>query len=169
MNAQLLDLFIIAMSVMVLIQLGILTALLVSVRKSSRHMENLAEQVSQRALPALETAQGILSDARPRLNALAENLEVISSSARNQMQRLETTVDDTLDRLRLQVIRADEMTSRALDRVEDSAEAVQTSLTTPARQLSGVMQGVAVGVEAYFRGNRNRRRGETRQDEEMFI
>lgn len=169
MNAQYLDLFIIAMSVAVLIQLGILAALLVSMRKSSRRMAQIAEEVSRRALPALEAAHGILADARPRLDVIGANLEALSGSARNQMQRLETTVDDALDRLRLQVIRADEMTSRALDHVEETAEAVQSRLSTPARQISGVMQGVAVGIEAYLRGNRNRRRGELRQDEEMFI
>jgi ABC-type transporter Mla subunit MlaD len=168
MNANYLDLFIIAMTVAVLIQLGILTALAISVRKTSKRMETLADQASQQAIPALAVARGILEDARPRLQAITHNLETTSGSVRHQMERLEATVDDALDRLRLQVIRTDDMTSRALDRVEETAEMVQEKVSTPARHFSGIMQGVAVGVEAYMRGNRRRRR-DTRQDEEMFI
>jgi ABC-type transporter Mla subunit MlaD len=169
MNSNLLDLFIIAMSIAVILQMGILVALLVSVRKSSARMESLAGELHRRALPALDTVHHILADSRPRLNSVMENVSATTGAVRAQAERLEATLDDVLDRARLQVIRADELASRALDHVEVTAENVQGSIAAPARQLSGVMQGVAAGLEAYFRGNRTRRRGEVRQDEEMFI
>jgi len=58
----------------VLLQAGILAALYLSVRKSSSRMEALAEEVKTKALPTLETAQTMLSELRPKLQEIADNL-----------------------------------------------------------------------------------------------
>jgi hypothetical protein len=169
MNSSLLDVFIIAMSIAVLIQMGILVALFVSVRKSTARMETMADDLHRRAAPILDTVTGILADSRPKIDSVMNDVAATSGAVRAQVERLEVTVDDALDRARLQVIRADEITTRALDCVEETADVVQTNLAGPARRLSGVMQGVAAGLDAYLRGKARPRRGDMRQDEEMFI
>jgi len=79
-----------------------------------------------------------------------------------------------VDRARLQIIRTDELFTRTLDRVEQTSDMVHKTVVSPVRQLSGLMQGITVGLEFLF-GNRSRRNGGSREDrrpvpqDEMFI
>jgi hypothetical protein len=90
------------------------------------------------------------------------------------VERLDATVDDVVDRARLQIIRTDELLSRTLDRVEETSEMVQRTVVSPVRQFSGLIQGVTAGIE-FLLGNRGRRNGGSRESrrpvpqDEMFI
>jgi len=171
---NLIPLFIALTGAAVLLQAGMLVALYLSVRKSSVRMEALAVEVKTKALPAIETAQAILTDLRPKLTVIADNLTETTHSVRSQVERLDATVDDVVDRARLQIIRADELLSRTLDRVEETSEMVQRTVVSPVRQFSGLIQGVTAGIE-FLLGNRGRRNGGSRESrrpvpqDEMFI
>jgi hypothetical protein len=73
----------------------------------------------------------------------------------------------------LQIIRADELLTRTLDRVEQTSDMVHQTVISPIRQLSGLMQGITVGLEFLFggRGRKNGSREERRPvpQDEMFI
>jgi methyl-accepting chemotaxis protein len=167
-------LFIALTGAAVLLQAGMLVALYLSVRKSSVRMEALAVEVKTKALPAIETAEAILAELRPKLTVIADNLTETTHSVRSQVERLDATVDDVVDRARLQIIRADELLSRTLDRVEETSEMVQRTVVSPVRQFSGLIQGVTAGIE-FLLGNRSRRNGGSREarrpvpQDEMFI
>jgi tetrahydromethanopterin S-methyltransferase subunit F len=158
----------------VLLQAGILAALYLSVRKSSSRMEALAEEVKAKALPTLETAQTMLSDLRPKLQVIADNLMETTISVRAQVQRVDATVTDAADRARLQIIRADELVTRTLDRVEETTDMVQKTVVSPVKQFSGLIQGVTAGIE-FLLGGLGRRNGGSREarrpvpQDEMFI
>jgi hypothetical protein len=87
---------------------------------------------------------------------------------------VDATVNDVVDRGRLQIIRADELLTRTLDRVEHTTEMVHNTVISPIRRLSGLMQGVTVGLE-FLLGGRRRRNGSSREErrpvpqDEMFI
>jgi hypothetical protein len=115
----------------------------------------------------------MLSEARPKLETLITNLSDSSTMVRSQLERLDATVNDVVDRTRLQIIRADELLSRTLDRVEQTSDMVHNTVVSPIRQLSGLMQGITVGLEFLF-SRRGRRNGgsENRRpvpQDEMFI
>ena len=113
-------LFIVLTGVAVGLQAGILVAMYLAVRKSSARMDALATEVQTKALPALETAHAMLAELRPKLQVIADNLAATTSSLRSQVQRVDATVNDAVDRARLQIIRGDELLSRTLDRVEET-------------------------------------------------
>jgi methyl-accepting chemotaxis protein len=164
-----LTLFVIVAAVAIVLQMTILLALYLSVRKTSSRMEALADEVKARALPMLDAAQSIMVDSRERIDTLTRNAAEISTTVKSQVDRVSATVDDVVDRTRLQVIRADELVTRTFDKVEETTETVQTAVAAPVRQLTGVLQGVAVGLGAFF-GNRQRRQGmRAAEDEELFI
>jgi cysteine synthase len=79
---------------------------------------------------------------------------------------MESTVNDLLDRARLQIIRADEMVTRAMDSVEDTTDKVAHSVTSPIKHASGIMQGISTGLGTYFSQRRTRNTGPS---DEMFI
>lgn len=167
-------LFIALTGAAVVLQACILAALYLAMRKSSERMEAIANELKGKAIPALEQAQLVLTDVRPKLAIIAENLEEATTLLRSQLERVDATVNDVMDRGRLQVIRADELLSRTLDRVEQTSDLVHRTVVSPIRQFSGLMQGITVGLEFLFggRGRRNGDRGEARRpvpQDEMFI
>jgi len=167
-------LFIALTGAAVVLQAGILAAMYLAVRKSSARMDALATEVKTKALPTLETAQAMLIELRPKLQTIAENLAETTSSVRSQVQRMDATVNDVVDRARLQVIRADDLLSRTLDRVEETSDMVHETVVSPVRQFAGLIQGVTAGIE-FLLGNRSRRNGRGREarrpvsQDEMFI
>jgi hypothetical protein len=158
----------------VLLQAGVLVAMYLAMRKSTARMEALANEVKTRALPALDTAQTLLTEIRPNLQVITENLAETTTLVRAQVERVDATVNDAVDRARLQIIRGDELLSRTLDRVEATSEIVHKTVVSPVRQVSGLIQGVTAGIE-FLLGNRGRRNGRSRESrrpvpqDEMFI
>jgi methyl-accepting chemotaxis protein len=158
----------------VALQAGVLVALYVAMRKSSARMEALAVEVKTKALPTLETAQAMLAELRPQLTVIADNLTETTHSIRSQVERVDATVNDVVDRARLQIIRADELLSRTLDRVEETSDIVHNTVVSPVRQFAGLIQGVTAGIE-FLLGNRGRKNGSGREarrpvpQDEMFI
>jgi hypothetical protein len=161
-----LTIFIAVTSVAVVIQAGILFAMYMAVRQTTARTEALANEVRSKVLPTVELAQSILTDLRPKVESIVNNFNESSVMARHQMERLDATMSDLLDRARLQVIRADELVGKALDRVEETGELVSKTVVSPVRQVSGVLQGLTAGLEFFFSGRRKSRNG---VEDEMFI
>jgi len=164
-----LPIFVGVTSVAVVIQAGILVALYVAVRKSSSRMEGLAEEVKAMVLPTSDTAQSIMIELRPKIDTIATNVSETTTVVRGQLERIDATVSDVVDRTRLQVIRADELLNRTLDRIEETTDVVHRTVVSPVRQLSGLIQGLTAGVEFLFGGKRDSRRDVTVPQDEMFI
>ena len=166
-------LFIALTGIAVLLQAVVLVAIFVVLKKTSAKMEALAEEVKVKALPTIAQAEAMLTEIRPRVEAIAEQVQDSTAMVRDQVERVDAAVNDVVDRARLQIIRADELFTRTLDRVERTSDIVHKTVISPVRQISGLMQGVTVGLEFLFggRGGRNggsRERGPVPQDE-MFI
>ena len=149
-----------------------LIAIFVVLRKTGANMEALATEVKTKVLPTITQAEALLTEIRPRVEAIAEQVQDSVTLVHNQVERVDATVHDVVDRARLQIIRTDELFTRTLDRVERTSDVVQRTVVSPVRQISGLMQGITVGLEFLFgRGRRNggsRERGPVPQDE-MFI
>lgn len=167
---KLVPLFIIFTAIAVMIQAGILVALFVVVRKTTGRVEKIASEVSTKALPMIETTHSLLVDVKPRVTDIVANAEQSARIARTQMERLDATVSDIVDRTRLQVIRADELVNRTMDRVEETTDVVHRTVVSPIRQLSGLVQGVSAGLE-FFLGRKRRqpRDGMGVPQDELFI
>lgn len=169
-----LSLFIALTGVAVLLQAGVLLAMYIAMRKSSERIEAIANEVKTKVLPTVDQAQEMLTELRPKIAVIVDNIEGATTVVRSQVQRADATVNDVMDRARLQIIRGDELLTRTLDRVEQTTEIVQKTVVSPIRQLSGLMQGISVGLEFFF-GGRGRRNGGGRDErrpvpqDEMFI
>jgi hypothetical protein len=170
MDDNLLRVFIALTALAVVVQSGILVALYVAVRKSTSRIEALATEVTSKALPTLETAQSMLIELRPKIETLASNAAESTTILRSQLGRLDATLSDILDRARLQVIRADELLNRTMDKVEDTTEIVHKTVVSPLRHVSGLVNAVTTGVETFFGHKRRQpRNGMGVPQDEMFI
>ena len=168
-----LTVFIALTAIAVLLQAGVLAAMYFAMRKSSERMEALAGEVKSKLLPAFEQGHQMLTEMRPKLDVIVDNLQSSTTVIRSEVERVDATVNDVVDRARLQVIRADELLSRTLDRVEQTSDMLQRTVVSPVRQLSGLMHGLSAGVGFFF--GRQRPNGGRREDrrpvpqDEMFI
>lgn len=159
----------------------ILLVMMIAMLKLRARMEALAAKAEDmmgvaqaRVLPLLEEAKTMQQDvksfmevARPKVDLILDNATDITTTARGSAHRIDATINDVVDRVRLQVIRGDEMLTRTMDRVEETSEKVQHTVMSPVRQVSGIMQAISTGVGAYFNGKKGRRNGGP--NEEMFI
>lgn len=168
MDNTLLIVFIAVTACAVLLQAGILAGMYFAMRKTSAKVESLAEEVKTRVLPTAELAHSMMSDLRPKIETLIDNVSVSTTMMRTQLERIDATLTDIVDRTRLQVIRADEFVTSTMDKLEETRESVQRTVVSPVRQISGLMHGLTVGVEAFFSRRRGRNSSSVQQDE-MFI
>ena len=168
MDNTLLIWFIAVTAAAVLLQAGILLGMYFAVRKTSAKVESLAAEVKTRVVPTAELAHAMISDLRPKIETLVDNVSVSTTVLRAQLERIDATLTDIVDRTRLQVIRADEFLTSTMDKLEETRESVQRTVVSPVRQISGLMHGLTVGVEAFFNRRRSRNSPSVQQDE-MFI
>jgi len=165
-----LKVFIAVTSFAVVIQAGILVGLYLAVRKSTEKMEALATEVKSKALPTMDAVQSFLVEARPKLDTITTNVSESTSLVRNQLARIDATLTDALDRTRLQVIRADELLNRTMDKVEETSEVVHKTVLSPLRQVNGLMSAISTGVEVFLgQKRRHPKNGMGVPQDEMFI
>ena len=170
MDDNLLRIFIAVTTFAVVVQAGILVGLYLAVRKSTAKMEALATEVSAKALPTMDTVQNMLVELRPKLDVLTTNVSESSNLVRNQLERIDATLTDALDRTRLQVIRADELLNRTMDKVEETSEIVHKTVVSPLRQVNGLMAAISTGVEVFLgQKRRHPKNGAGVPQDEMFI
>ncbi len=165
-----LKVFVAVTSGAVLLQALILAALYLSVRKSTAKMDALATEVKEKALPTMETVQSFLVEMRPKIESITTDVSESSTLIKNQLTRFDATLTDALDRTRLQVIRADELLNRTMDKVEETSEIVQKTVVSPLRHVNGFMAAISTGVEVFLgQKRRHGRNGMGVPQDEMFI
>ena len=170
MDDNLLRIFIAVTTFAVVVQAGILVALYLAVRKSSARMEALATEVRSKALPTMETVQNMLVELRPKIDVMSTNFSESSTLVRNQLGRIDATLTDALDRTRLQVIRADELLNRTMDKVEETSEIVHKTVISPLRQVNGLMTAISTGIDVFLgQKRRHPKNGAGMPQDEMFI
>jgi hypothetical protein len=170
MDDTLLRVFIAVTTFAVVVQAGILVGLYLAVRKSTAKMEALATEVTSKALPTMETVQSMLVELRPKIDVMSVNFSESSTLVRNQLGRIDATLTDALDRTRLQVIRADELLNRTMDRIEETSDAVHKTVISPLRQVNGLMAAISTGVDVFLgQKRRHRKNGTGVPQDEMFI
>ncbi|MGH9532984.1 MAG: hypothetical protein ACRD2Q_11385 [Terriglobales bacterium] len=170
----LLTIFIGFTALAVVIQMGILAAMFFSMKKTSARVEALADEVNRRGLPVLDSLHTILVESRVNVGNITSNLAIATADIKKQVAHMNEVLDDVMDRARLQVIRGDQIVGRTLDKVEETTEMVHSTVLSPVRRLSALMEGVSAGLEYFFgrRGDRrpaSREAGRAEQEEEMFI
>ena len=170
MDDNLLRIFIAVTTFAVVVQAGIMVGLYLAVRKSTAKMDALATEVKSKALPTMETVQSMLVEMRPKIDVMTTNFSESSALVRNQLGRIDAALTDALDRTRLQVIRADELLNRTMDKVEETSEIVHKTVISPLRQVNGLMAAISTGVEVFLgQKRRHPKNGRGVPQDEMFI
>jgi len=164
-----LTIFVAVTAVAVVLQMAILAGLYFSVKKTSARVEDLAGKLETEALPTLAAARELITETKPKITTIINNVEATTTTVRTQAERVSLTMNDALDRTRLQVIRADELVTRTFDRVEQATEIVHHTVISPVHKMSAIFDGIMAGVGTFVGQRKVRRQEKAVPQDEMFI
>jgi hypothetical protein len=163
-----LELFIAVATVAIVIQMGILLAMFFQVRAAIQSFTQIATQLQARMDPILLRTNRILEDSEERLASIMGDGAEIARIARGQAQKVDRVFTDMVERLRIQVVRADHILTGALEVIEETGTTFRSKVWKPVHQASAVLKGIKAGLEFIRSGKRPDSDAAT-QDEELFI
>ena len=125
---------------------------------------------SRALIRSLLRVNRILEDSEDRIASIMGDAAEITRIARSQAQKVDRVFTDAVERLRIQVIRADHILTGALEVIEDAGSKFRKTLWGPIHQASALLKGLKVGLD-FIRGQQRRRAepDSATQDEELFI
>jgi len=148
----------------------VLAAMFVQLRMSMQEFTRIANDLQGRVDPILLRVNRILEDSEERISSVMGDTAEITRIARGQAQKVDRVVSEALERLRIQVIRADQILTGALEVVDEAGTKFRNTLWRPIRQASAVMKGIKVGLDILRRQQNNKPESDpVSQDEELFI
>jgi hypothetical protein len=162
--------FIIIATIAIVVQMAILLAMFVQLRTAIENFTRLANDLHARIDPILLRVNRILEDSEDRIASVMGDAAEITRIARGQAQKVDRVFTEAVERLRVQVIRADQILTGALEVVEDAGSKVRKTVWGPIHQASALLKGLKVGLD-FIRGQQRRRQepDSATQDEELFI
>jgi hypothetical protein len=162
--------FIVVATIALVVQTLIMVSTLFLLKPVIQRLEKLASDLQSKIDPILVTSARILADSEERIRSMMSDASEITHLARSEAQKVDRVVTDALERVRLQVIHADQIVTGTLEVVEEAGEKVRRSVWTPVNQVSAMLKGIKVGLDV-IRGRQTRSAGSdgVPQDEELFI
>ncbi|MGD0956956.1 MAG: hypothetical protein ABR953_09005 [Candidatus Acidiferrales bacterium] len=163
-----LEAFIVIAAVAIVIQMAILFAIFLQIQTAIRQFTRIATQLQARIDPILLRTNRILEDSEDRIRSIMGDGAEITRVARSQAQKVDRVFTDAVERLRIQIIRADHILTGALEVVEDAGSTIRDNVWGPIQRASAVVKGIKAGLE-FFRSGKRPQPDTTPQDEELFI
>jgi chromatin segregation and condensation protein Rec8/ScpA/Scc1 (kleisin family) len=169
MASWVMPLFVIVAAVSLFVQMLIFGAMFLTIRRLSKRMEEIADDLQRRINPVISRLQMLVEEAQPRISNMISDAAEITHVARNQVQRVDRMVTEAVDRLRMQLVHADQILTGALETVEETGARIRSTVWRPVQSFSALVRGIQTGLE-FYRGRRRQADGVTeQQDEELFI
>jgi methyl-accepting chemotaxis protein len=162
--------FIVIAAIAIVMQMAVMLGMLLSLKKSLEHFTRLSNDLQSRIDPILTRVNRILEDSEGRISSVMCDTAEITRLARGQAQKIDRVFTDTIERLQIQVIRADQILTGAMEVVDEAGTKFRNTLWGPIRQASAVMKGIKVGLEMLRRQQSGHiETDRASQDEELFI
>lgn len=136
-NETLLMVFIAITAVGVLLQGGVLLALLFGARQTERKVMEKIDEIRDDIAPLLSTTRELMEESGPKLHAIVDNVHATTAYVRTQVGSTTDTISEITGRTRHQVRRVDGMVTEVLDTVAHGTRVVQESVLAPLRQVGG--------------------------------
>jgi hypothetical protein len=161
--------FIVIAAVAIVIQMAILLAMFFQVRTAIEQFTRIATDLQNRIDPILLRTSRILEDSEDRIASIMGDAAEITRVARGSAQKIDRVFTDAVERLRVQIIRADHILTGTLEVVEESGAKFRRTLLTPIQQASAILKGMKVAIDMLRGQNRRPEPDSATADEELFI
>ncbi|HTU32655.1 MAG TPA: hypothetical protein VMF66_02510 [Candidatus Acidoferrum sp.] len=168
MNTGLITAFIIIAALAILLQAVILLVMAVQMKSSVEKLLKITNDLHGRIDPILTRTARILDDSEDRISSIMGDAAEITRIARGQAQKVDRVFTEAVERLRLQVIRTDQILTGTLEVIEDAGSKFRKSVWMPIQQASALLKGLKAGLE-FLRSSNRPKSDAVQQDEELFI
>lgn len=156
-------------AVAIVMQAAAMVGFWLAIQKLSNQVEGMRADVKQRLDPLAHSVTEILNNSREPVQTITANLAEISRILRDRTSYVDGLLAEVVDKSRLQIIRVDQMVSDLVQKVENTADAVQRQVLAPIHEVSAVIKGVRSGLEFLFSRRRGSSVSEATQEEQLFI
>jgi len=166
-----LEAFIVIAAVAIVMQMAILLALFLQVKAALAKLDRVTNDLQSKINPILIRVNRILEDSEERISSIMGDAAELTRVARTQAQKFDRVFTEAIERLRIQILRADIILTGALEVIEDTGSKFRDTLWGPVQKATAIIRGIKVGLDYLRRGQRQRSvDGEpATQDEELFI
>jgi hypothetical protein len=165
-----LEAFIVIAAVAIVIQTFVMVMIAMQTRASMERFNKIAGELQTKIEPILTRTARILEDSEDRVASIMGDAAEITRVARGQAQKVDRVFTEAVERLRVQVIRADQILTGTLEVIEDAGSKFRRSVWGPVQQASALLKGLKAGLDILRGQNRKGPESEAaRQDEELFI
>ncbi len=163
-NAKLLMVFIGMVAVSLLIQ-GIAVIVLAAMTAGMiKGVSATVDELKAKALPLIDSAtdisqsaQDLLEQTKPRVNAITDNLVMASEMlvettgvVRASAQQFDLTIADANIRTQRQIARIDDMVTAVLTTTTEIVETVANGIRVPAQKIAGIATQLRYGIEGIY-------------------
>ena len=158
-------------SLAVLMQAIAMVVIAISVKKTSDKVTKMAEDTQRKIEPVLSRLQYTLDDLQPRLSTITANAAEITDVATRQTYKFDRVLTEAVDRMRDQVVRADQILTGALEGLEEAGSEFKRTVWGPVQKATALIRGVQTGIDFLRETRRRQGRGDGRpaSEEELFI
>src|ERR1700687_173235 len=103
------EIFIVVATIALDVQTLVMLSTLMLLRPTILRFAQIAVYFQGKRNPILTSAGRILADSEERIKSIVENASEISHTARAEAENVDRVISDAVDRLRVQIIRTDQM------------------------------------------------------------
>ena len=161
--------FIFLSAVAIIGQMLILLGMFLQVKSMNERMTRIATDLHARIDPILSRLHMVVEEVGPQISSAAENAAEITRLARAQTEKIDRVFTEAIDRMRMQVLRADQVLTGAIEEIESAGSEIKANVLRPMRQATAFVKGIKIGLD-FLRGQRRSpERSREQQDEELFI
>jgi hypothetical protein len=148
--------FVVIIAVAFAIQTAILAAIYFHTKKSHEQVMRLIADLHSRVTPIISRVETLVDETQPRIVGMITDASEVVHIARSQAQKVDRVLTEAMDRMRIQLIRTDQILTGALETVEDAGSSFRRTLMGPITQATAVIRGIQSGLEV-LRGFRRQR------------
>ena len=114
--------------------------------QTRKRVNALTERIESDVLPAVHSVRGLVEDATPKLKQATDHVLEISRTAREQVDHVNETLTDIVNKTQTQADRVDECLTSTLNVIGRATGSVHRATGGTSRKMNAVLTGFRVGA-----------------------
>jgi len=153
----------------IVLQMLILLGMYLQVRQMNAHITRITSELHERLDPILSRIHFLLEESSGNFRQMVSDGAELTHLARSQAQKVDRVFSEAVDRLRDQILRADQILTGVLEQVEDAGSQFRKTVLEPVQQATAFIRGIKSGIDFLRARQRSPERAQQQPDEELFI
>ncbi len=143
-------------------------AFLFGIYRAVKALQERSSAFMDRWEPVADSSMKTLEQLREQTNEILGKISELTDSTKAQIDKVDSILSDVSEFSKKQLGRVDHTVEGALQKLNETSEALQNTLLTPVRQVRAMVSALSAIVESLF-GRRRQTVDRATTDEEMFI